>query len=149
MKEWITSVSIIAIVISLSDFILPNGKMQKTLRCIFGFCCILVMSFPILKLVKGEFSLQNFECEYSYQESYLEFINNQIESEIESELTDLLTQNNIMVNQIEITLPQGGITPSTVTLFGVLETDQKNVRDLIVEKFLLKEESVYFEDFNC
>ena len=149
MKEWITSVSIIAIVISLSDFILPNGKTQKTLRCIFGFCCIIVMSLPMMKLVKGEFSLQNFESAYSYQENYLEFINDQIESEMESELCDLFVQNNISVNQVEVTLQQGKFSPSTVTLFGVLGDDRQAARELIVQKFLLKEESIYFEEYHC
>ena len=147
MKEWVTAVSIIAIVISLSDFILPNGKTQKTVRCVFGFCCILIMSYPIVKLANGKFQFQNLESEYEYQQSYLDFIANQLEDEIAKNCNKLLQKNDISATKIEVFVDSNQSVASAITIYGITEEKKDTVRTLICETYSIREENVYFEDY--
>ncbi len=98
MKEWLLSVGIVILIISLLKIVLPNGKTKKTVMFVFGVLSILTFIKPIVNIKDGNLDLGTvFESKIDYQNDYIYFVyekNAEIKKkEFSEKLNDLGVKN--------------------------------------------------------
>ncbi len=72
----------------LSEFVLPEGQINKYTKVIFSFCILLVIIMPLPKLFGKDFDLSKFfGSDATLQENYLEQINLDKLSAIQEDLS--------------------------------------------------------------
>lgn len=77
ISTWLLSIAGIVILSVLSEFVLPEGQINKYTKVIFSFAILLVIIMPLPKLFGKEFDLSKFFPSYdsNLQEDYLYQLN--------------------------------------------------------------------------
>ncbi|MBE7074439.1 MAG: hypothetical protein E7376_00440 [Clostridiales bacterium] len=77
VSTWVLSIAGVCLLSVLVDLILPDGKVNATIKHIFSFVIVLVVLMPLPGLVKGEYNLDNVlsELEFEIQDEYIYNVN--------------------------------------------------------------------------
>lgn len=76
ISSWLLSITGIILLSILSEFVLPEGQINKYTKIIFSFVILLVIILPLPKLFGKDFNLSNFlNYNDQLQEEYLEQVN--------------------------------------------------------------------------
>jgi len=77
MKDYILSVTSIILLTTISGLILPKSKIGNTVKGVYCLVAIIVISSPILKLLKKDFNfnIQNVNQNILLQENFLNYVN--------------------------------------------------------------------------
>ena len=114
ISSWLLSIAGIVVLSVLTEFVLPDGQINKYVKVVFSFIVLLVIILPIPKLLKSDFNLSQFMGEeVGLQQDYLEQINlnkvTALTEEINSKIVDSGLQNvevainsNIFAEKLEI-----------------------------------------------
>ena len=115
VSSWLLSITCIVILSVLTEFVLPEGQINKYIKVIFSFVILLVIIMPLPKLLGKEFELKNlFESSQSeLQENYLYQVNlnklNSLSKDIDKKVLDAGMKNvvvsinsNILAENLEI-----------------------------------------------
>lgn len=115
VSSWLLSITCIVILSVLTEFVLPEGQINKYIKVIFSFVILLVIIMPLPKLLGKEFELKNlFESSQSeLQENYLYQVNlnklNSLSKDIDKKILDVGMKNvvvsinsNILAEKLEI-----------------------------------------------
>lgn len=77
MKEYVLSIIVSILLVSIASIILPDGKMAKFTKSIFSIIIIIIIITPAINLLKNE-SFNGFEFEsdfaFSEDEDYLDYV---------------------------------------------------------------------------
>lgn len=78
MKTWIISLGTIIILSSLISIILPEGRLNKFIKCYFSLIVMVVMVQPITTIKSLNFSFENVfnDNQIELQYNYLEYVAN-------------------------------------------------------------------------
>lgn len=107
MKDWILSIGVTIIIITILSFMLPSGKLSNLIKSFFSILLMLVVLRPLTTLTQEK----NFEIFYStsseinLQDNYLHFIENKVIDKYKKQCEDVLNKFNI--KQAEITIILG------------------------------------------
>lgn len=77
MKEWIVSVVAVVFIVSISSYIVPEGKIGSYIKGIFAFLLIFVIIKPILSINNNDFNLQSLTASganIEVQTDYLDYV---------------------------------------------------------------------------
>ncbi len=76
VSSWLLSIAGVVLLSVMTEFVLPDGQINKFIRVVFSFITLLVIILPIPKLFKRDFNLSNYLNEQtSLQRDYLEQVN--------------------------------------------------------------------------
>lgn len=114
ISSWLLSIAGIVVLSVLTEFVLPDGQINKYVKVVFSFIVLLVIILPIPKLLKSDFNLSQFMGEeVGLQEDYLEQINlnkvTALTEEINSKIVgsglknvEVAINSNIFAEKLEI-----------------------------------------------
>jgi len=114
ISSWLLSIAGIVDLSVLTEFVLPDGQINKYVKVVFSFIVLLVIILPIPKLLKSDFNLSQFMGEeVGLQEDYLEQINlnkvTALTEEINSKIVgsglknvEVAINSNIFAEKLEI-----------------------------------------------
>ena len=77
MKEWIVSVVAVVFIVSISSYIVPEGKIGSYIKGIFAFLLIFVIIKPIFSINNNDFNLQSLtasSANIEVQTDYLDYV---------------------------------------------------------------------------
>ena len=97
MNQWLYSIVVSVIITTIISMILPDGKLRKTIQCIFSIVLILIVINPILNANKKSYSFisNDYVIENNISTEYLNFIYD-IKSEcMSNDCIEILSENGI------------------------------------------------------
>lgn len=78
MKEYVLSIIVSVLLVSVASIILPEGKMAKFTKSIFSLIIIIIIITPALKLLKDPVEFNKFDVEsdstFSEDVDFLEYV---------------------------------------------------------------------------
>ncbi|WP_432665220.1 stage III sporulation protein AF [Wukongibacter baidiensis] len=91
IKDWITNIVTIIILISFLELLMPDGKIKKYVNLILGFIVMLVILNPILDILnnKGDIENEVFTISSELSKSEYAFVTSNIESRQMDQLSAL------------------------------------------------------------
>ena len=157
MKNWVLSIGIIIIVISILTIILPSNKLGKLTKGIFSLIIILVIIQPIISFSNNNYQIGDIEySEIIIQNDFIDYVNftkienlkqkcNQIlkNYEIEGATVDILYENTnytLIIEKCVINLSNAVINSNEEHIYIIKET-----KNLISELLLIDESKVIYE----
>lgn len=144
MKNWLLSVSVAALVISVILLVIPKGKTSVTIKVIAGF----LVSFVILQaVISVDFSVVATEKLFGngmteYQTDYLEFVREQKTSAIKKTVIAVLEKRGIKISANELNILTGKspdkyeIEKITINLNGAViseDTEHIDIKETILK----------------
>jgi len=76
ISSWLLGIAGIVILSVLTEFVLPEGQINKYIKVIFSFVTLLVIIMPLPKIFGKEFDISKFfGSDSSLQKDYLEQVN--------------------------------------------------------------------------
>ena len=157
MKNWVLSIGITIIVISILTIILPSNKLGKLTKGIFSLIIILVIIQPIISFSNNNYQIGDIEySEIIIQNDFIDYVNftkienlkqkcNQIlkNYEIEGATVDILYENTnytLIIEKCVINLSNAVINSNEEHIYIIKET-----KNLISELLLIDESKVIYE----
>lgn len=104
MKEWIISIAVIIILITVISILLPEGKCGKFIKAILSLIVILVIIKPIFNIDINQEVLDVFSYDSSMvlQDDYLNYVSSKKITFYEEEVTNILRSYKIENAKINI-----------------------------------------------
>lgn len=104
VSSWLLSITGIMLLSVLTEFVLPEGQMNKYIKTIFSFAILLVIILPIPQIFEKKFDLSDFfgETESSLQDDYLYQINIDKLTALNEDLSKKIEKNGIKNVEISI-----------------------------------------------
>ena len=75
ISSWLLSIAGIVLLGVLTEFVLPDGQMNKLVKVVFSFVTLFVIIMPLPKLLGKTYELESYFAEQPIQEHYLEQVN--------------------------------------------------------------------------
>lgn len=125
ISSWLLSIASVVLLSVLSEFVLPEGQMNKYIKVVFSFVILLVIILPLPRIVKSEVDLSTLlEQKVGVQENFLEQINldklNTISTEINKKIASSGLENiNITIN--------ANIFSEKLEIYGI-NADLRNIK---------------------
>lgn len=91
IKVWIKNIVTVIILISFLEILMPEGKIKKYLKLIFGFIVMLIILNPIIDFINDNNELENevFKISSELTKKEYSFINSNIENKQVEQLASL------------------------------------------------------------
>jgi stage III sporulation protein AF len=91
IKIWIKNIVTVIILMSFLEILVPNGKIKKYLKLIFGFIVMLIILNPIINFINNNDELENevFKISNELTKKEYSFINSNIENKQIEQLASL------------------------------------------------------------
>lgn len=106
MKEWIVSIGVVVIILSIISLLIPDGKMGKYVKCVFSLLIVFVVLKPIVFIGEGDQIFTNdydgVQVETTYQEEYLSYIKQKKIYELEKNCEKLMENHTIFNSKIKV-----------------------------------------------
>lgn len=114
VSSWLLSITCMILLSVLSEFVLPEGQINKYTKAMFSFCILLVIIMPLPKLFGKDFDFSKyFGSQTNLQENYLEQVNldklNALQEDLSNSIQDAGLKNvvvsinaNIFAENLEI-----------------------------------------------
>lgn len=104
VSSWLLSITGIMLLSVLTEFVLPEGQMNKYIKTIFSFAILLVIILPIPQIFEKKFDLSDFfgKTESSLQDDYLYQINIDKLTALNADLSKKIEKNGIKNVEISI-----------------------------------------------
>ena len=102
ISSWLLSIAGIVLLGVLTEFVLPDGQMNKFVRVVFSFVTLFVIIMPLPKLLGKTYELENYFAEQPLQEHYLEQVNLDQLNTLTKELNEEVSQSGL--KNVEISL---------------------------------------------
>jgi stage III sporulation protein AF len=142
IKEWITNLTVIAVIAAIVDIFLPSGSFRKYTGFVFGIILLIVILQPLLKLmgqyktlerqISGNFILSEMET-IEFQTGFLEerqeklireTFKSNLENHITSEVKRYAETENVFVN-VRFAENNGKTDISKIERIDIKLTDKK------------------------
>ena len=124
ISSWLLSIAGIIILSVLTEFILPDGQINKYVKVVFSFIILLVIIMPLPKLVNSNFSLSNYMQETDLQNEYLEQINLDKITTISNDLNEKISACGLENVSVSI---NANIFSEKLEIYGV-SVDLRNIK---------------------
>lgn len=97
MKDWLISIGLLVLLISLLTIILPDGKVGKYVKSIFSILVLLTVLKPLINIKNSSFDINFFDNETTvyYQEDYLYYFYEKQKKSIEENCIKLIQDEGI------------------------------------------------------
>ena len=104
MKSWALSIVFVVFTISIISLLFPSGKLGKFIKIIFSLLLIFVTLKPIIKLKNDDVNFYSafVNNEIAFQDSYLNFINNEKISTYKNNCIKILNELGVSNAEIDI-----------------------------------------------
>lgn len=147
VKSWVVMLCLISVFVTLTELIMPNGKMEKVIRLVLGTFMVCAIISPISSLIRNvDFDFRDIASEVSvYEQKTDEDALNMAKANIRDLVTKLLEQNGIKPQRIEINMDKNemgsiDITKITVYLFGSDRANATKAQGVIKDNFNIETE---------
>ena len=106
MKEWILSIAVTVLAVSVLSLLLSNGKTSKVIKAVMAFITVLVIIRPILQTDFSSFDVSNIfgSDNIEYQEHYLGFIEENKKESYKKDCLNLLYEWGIKIEEEELNI---------------------------------------------
>lgn len=105
MKEWIISVISVVFIVTISSFIVPEGKIGNHIKGVFSFLLVFVIIKPIISIKNNDLTFQNTPSEnvinIQVDTNYLEYIYHKKSENLQDDCNKILESlgiKNAIVN---------------------------------------------------
>lgn len=104
MKEWVVSLVVIILILTVISIILPDGKMSKFTKGVFSMLITLVMLKPVFNLKNNEiiYTVVDENQSLEVQNKYLDYIYLQKATNYEQKCAQIALEYGIMVLETRI-----------------------------------------------
>ena len=114
MKEWIISVVSVVFIVSISSYIVPEGKIGDYIKGIFSFLLIFVIVKPLFSVNDNDFTLKSLtvnSANIEVQTNYLDYVYDKKYQNLLTDCINSLEQLGIKNTSIDIkyTINENGI----------------------------------------
>lgn len=139
ISSWLLSIAGVVVLSVLSEFVLPDGQMNKFVKVVFSFVILLVIVFPLPSIFGKEFDFSKFlEADTNLQDEYLEQINLDKLTLMSKDLNTKVLDAGI--ENVEITI-NANIFSKTLQIYGVnadirnmkASVDKSTAKSMIIE----------------
>ncbi len=122
MNNWILSIGSLIILTTVISMLLPEGKISKHIKAVFGLIIVLVMLQPVFTLKNGEFTFNfsDVESQITFQQDYLDYIGNEKIINMEENCEQILLKNGFKNAEVSID-------------YNIDELGQANIKKVIVD----------------
>ena len=125
VSSWLLSIACVVLLSVLSEFVLPEGQMNKYIKVVFSFVILLVIILPLPKIVKNEVDLSTLlEQKVGMQENFLEQINLDKLNIISTEINKKISANGL--ENVNITI-NANIFSQKLEIYGI-NADLSNIK---------------------
>jgi len=134
MKAYFITIATIAIIISVSDLITPDGKMKDICKIIMSFLFLTAMLKPI---AETDFSklLSDITSEASLtDETFLSYVEEKEEKYYENYYYSKLKEDNIIAESVNVTIEDNEIKKVEIKLSNPVMADENEHINIIVVK---------------
>lgn len=105
VSSWLLSIAGVVLLSVLTEFVLPDGQINRFIKVVFSFVILLVIILPIPNVLKKEFNLSNYLNEQtSLQDNYLEQLN--------------LDKLNTLTEEVNIEVSKKGLKNVVISIGG-------------------------------
>ncbi len=104
MKTWILSIICTVLISAIITMLLPEGKLLKHIKIIFGFIIIFVVIQPVFSLRNEEinFNFETNQSEIVFQKDYLSYVSNKRIEFLEESCEEILKENGFKNSKVHI-----------------------------------------------
>ena len=125
ISAWLLSIAGMIILSVLTEFVLPDGQINKYVKMVFSFIILLVIIMPIPKLLKKEFDITKYVNEdINLQDNYLEQINLNKITTISTEISEKIA--GFGLKNVEIAI-NSNIFSEKLEIYGI-SVDLRNLK---------------------
>lgn len=138
ISSWLLSIAGVIILSVMTEFVLPEGQMNKYIRVIFSFVILLTIIMPLPKLFGKNIEFSDFlnQTEEVLQEDYLYQINLDKLTTLTEELEQKIDDKNL--TEVEISI-NANILAKELEIYGIYvdmkSQDTQQNRQKILELF--------------
>lgn len=147
--SWGLTVLGLAIVISIAEMLLPQGKMRKVIRSVFATVTALVIVTPLPSLLKIDFDPDWGMGEVKVDSDYLEYTNGVKAMLVSAAVNDLIKEKGYKGVDVEVKLDDAWNVHSAVVKFsnsGMTENgehiNKSEIIGLIADYLRIGEEAI-------
>ena len=120
VSSWLLSIAGVILLSVLSEFVLPDGQINKFVRMIFSFFVLLVIILPLPKIFKNNFDLSNYlDGTVSLQSDYLEQVN--------------LDKLNILTQETNIKIKDKGLSKVEVYISANIFAEKLEIYTITID----------------
>lgn len=102
ISSWLLSIAGIVLLGVLTEFVLPDGQMNKFVKVVFSFVTLFVVIMPLPKLLGRTYELENYFADQTLQEHYLEQVNLDQLNTLTKELNEEVSSSGLKNVEISI-----------------------------------------------
>lgn len=148
MQTWILSVSAMILLTSVADILLPEGKTNKTVRCVMSFACLFVLVAPLQKFANGQLNPGDFFSDggYEVQETFLDYAFSEKISALESDAERKIAEAGLSADRVEIFADNVDEIPAVrgAEVYGAGEGEAKQIEKLLSEYLNIGQGEIIF-----
>ena len=119
ISSWLLSIAGIVLLGVLTEFVLPDGQMNKFVKVVFSFVTLFVIIMPLPKLLGKTYELESYFAEQPIQEHYLEQVN--------------LDQLNALTKQLNEEVCSAGLKNVEISLGGDIFGERLKIYKVTVD----------------
>lgn len=118
VSSWLLSITGIVILSVLTEFVLPEGQINKYIKVIFSFVILLVIILPLPKVFGKDFDLSKYfsNSESSLQEDYLYQVNLDKLTTMHEEIAQEIKEAGLLNVEVSI---NANVLQQELEIFGV------------------------------
>ena len=104
ISSWLLSIAGIVLLSVLTEFILPDGQINKFIKVVFSFVILFVVILPLPNLLGKTFNLEKYFGSQTLQQEYLEQVN--------------LDQLNVLSEEVNRQVSASGLKNVSIAIGG-------------------------------